>query len=907
VAAGWAHSLAVRSDGTVWAWGDNWYGQLGDGTTTRRTTPVQVTGLSGVVAVAGGGGADAGSHSMALTSDGTVWAWGANDCGQLGDGTTVDRTTPVEVSGLSGVVAVAAGFAHSLAVKSDGTVWAWGGNWYRQLGDGTTTGRTTPVQVSGLSGVAAVAAGHAHSLGLKSDGTLWAWGGDYYGQRGTGLLPGRSTPGSVWGLLGVDSVAAGDVHSLAALMDGSVCAWGSNASGQLGDGTTTERHAPVTVSGLSDVVAVAAGDEHSLAVKSDGTVWAWGANDRGQLGDGTTVDRSAPVAVTGLSDVVAVAAGDEHSLALKSDGTVWAWGNNTYGRLGDGTTTDRWTPVAVSGLSGVVAVAAGYAHSLAVRSDGTVWAWGDNWYGQLGDGTKTDRLTPVAVSGLTGVTALDAGAYHSLAVLSDGSACAWGANWYGQLGDGTTTNRSTPVPVSGLSNVAAVSAGCFHNLALLTDGSVRSWGNNGGGQLGDGTETDRLTPVAVSGLSGIFSVAAGGYHCLAVSSIQTARISVSPAQGTAGSDAVLTADLFSLSDPMPGRVLDFRLNGDYLGSPITDAAGRAQLTITVPPGAPQGWYPVDVSFAGAPDLLACDGRGWMEVVHLRTSLVASDRVGTITELVTLRAYLRDASSGAWLNGKTIAFSIDGTDIGTAVTAATGTRGRADLNWMITSGPPIRVIGAWFAGDSDYDGSFGNARLTCQSWGTKMVAFDRTARITDQTELKCRLLRSDNAPLYNKTINFYVDGTFVIARPTNVSGYASYPYYVVPDGAGAGARTILSEWVGNAGYAACSKTATLTVLKAIPYIWVLPKTIPQGAIANLYALFRRLYDYQKQVGKTVDFKMDGTVVQTMVTDATGVARYLYRTTEPPGVYTIRCEFAGDAWVDAGYGEAHLTID
>jgi hypothetical protein len=188
----------------------------------------------------------------------------------------------------------------------------------------------------------------------------------------------------------------------------------------------------------------------------------------------------------------------------------------------------------------------------------------------------------------------------------------------------------------------------------------------------------------------------------------------------------------------------------------------------------------------------------------------------------------------------------------------------------------------------------------------MATFDRTARITDRTELKCRLLRSDNVPLYNKSVNFYVDGSFVIARPTNTQGYASYPYYDVPDGPGAGVRTILSEWPGNGGYAAISKTANLNVLRAIPYIWVLSKTVPQGAIANLYAYFRRLYDYQRQTGKTVDFKIDGTVVQTVVTDGSGVARYLYQTTEPVGVYTIRCEFAGDAWLDPGYGEATLTV-
>jgi hypothetical protein len=229
-----------------------------------------------------------------------------------------------------------------------------------------------------------------------------------------------------------------------------------------------------------------------------------------------------------------------------------------------------------------------------------------------------------------------------------------------------------------------------------------------------------------------------------------------------------------------------------------------------------------------------------------------------------------------------------------------------MNWLIASGPASRTITAAFDGDEMHLPCSDDAVLTCQSWTTKMATFNRTARITDRTELKARLVRSDNVPLYGKSISFYVDGTFVVTRNTDVDGYAKWPVYDVPDGAGAGVRTILSEWPGNGGYAAVSKTATLTVLKAIPYIWVLPKTIPQGSIANLYAYFRRLYDYQKQAGKTVDFKSDGTVVQTVVTDANGVARYLYPTTEPVGVYTIRCEFYGVAWLDAGYGEANLTI-
>ena len=289
------------------------------------------------------------SHSASLKRDGTVWAWGGNNFGQVGDGTTTHRWSPVQVSGLTGVTGLDAGEAHSLALRQDGTVWTWGYNTDGQLGDGTTTHRASPVQVPGLSSVTALAPGRTHSLVLRQDGTVWAWG--------------------------------------------------ANGNGQLGDGTTTQRYSPVRVTGLSGVTAIAAGIFHTLALRQDGTVWAWGANGNGQLGNGETTQRNSPVQVVGLSGVTALAAGRNHSLALRQDGTVWAWGYNSFGQLGDGTIIERHSPVQVTSLSGVTALATGRNHSLALRQDGTVWAWGHNYYGQLGDGTTTHRSSPVQVMG----------------------------------------------------------------------------------------------------------------------------------------------------------------------------------------------------------------------------------------------------------------------------------------------------------------------------------------------------------------------------------------------------------------------------------------------------------------------------------------------------------------------------
>ena len=341
-------------------------------------------------------------HSLAVRSDGSIWAWGSNAHGELGDGTDEERHTPVRLSGLSNVSSVATEWVHSLALRDDGTVWAWGDNEYGQLGDGTTTARTSPVRVSELSDITAIAVGGSHSLALRNDGRVWAWG--MGGRLGDGTNADRPVPVPVIGLDNVVAIDAGSAHSLALRSDGSVWAWGVNGGGQLGDGSTTTRLTPVQVSGVSGATVIAAGGAHSLAVLANGTVWAWGWNEQGQLGDSTSTHRMTPVRVSGLNEVKHIAAGLQHSLAALADGSVWAWGWNYAGQLGDGTSTRRLTPARVSGLGGVGRVAGGAAHSLAVRDDGTVWAWGGNSRGQLGDGTSTGRLVPVRVSGLAGVT-----------------------------------------------------------------------------------------------------------------------------------------------------------------------------------------------------------------------------------------------------------------------------------------------------------------------------------------------------------------------------------------------------------------------------------------------------------------------------------------------------------------------
>ncbi|HEY6503701.1 MAG TPA: hypothetical protein VIZ28_07005 [Chitinophagaceae bacterium] len=342
-------NLVVLGNGKVKAWGNNQFGQLGDGTTTDRHTPVEVV-ISNIAAVAAGA-----YHSLALTYDGKVWAWGRNSSGQLGDGTLYENHLPKPVSGLSNIISIAAGFDYSLALKNDGTVWAWGGNMWGVIGDGTYTDRYLPVQVSNLSGIIAIAAATEHCLALKNDGTVWSWGWNAYGCLGDGSnIVKRSLPAQIAALSEIKAIAAnGSYHSLALKNDGTVWTWGDNFYGQLGDGTSAERSVPAPLTSLTNITAIGTGERHSFAVKNNGSLWGWGWNGNGQLGVdySSSYHQLSPVHVTLLPGVTRIAGGSYHSLAQKTDGNIYTMGGNVYGQLGDGSNVlNRFVPMAVAGL-----------------------------------------------------------------------------------------------------------------------------------------------------------------------------------------------------------------------------------------------------------------------------------------------------------------------------------------------------------------------------------------------------------------------------------------------------------------------------------------------------------------------------------------------------------------------------
>ncbi|KPA12209.1 BNR repeat domain protein, partial [Candidatus Magnetomorum sp. HK-1] len=368
VSAGYNHSSAVTTDGEVWMWGSNYSGQLGIGTSESYSyTPFKVQ-IDSVIDIATSMASVDNNHSVALKSDGTVWTWGYNNEGQLGTGEccsgAANHFTPVQVSDISNIEAIDAGNGHSIALESNGTVWTWGKNEAGQLGNGSSgTNLSSAYHMLNFSDVTAIAAGGNHNLALKSDGSVWAWGDNSRAQLGDNTITNRSTPVQVLDsnatgyLEDIIAIAAGSTHSMALKSDGTVWVWGENSQGQAGQGSTgtTYFYTPIQVMGidgigyLGDIEAIAAGEGHNIALTSEGNVVAWGSNADGQLGDNSYTNRYYPVLVYDLTDVQSIDAGNSHNIVVKTDSSVWAWGKNTSGQLGDSSTSGKENPIQVYG------------------------------------------------------------------------------------------------------------------------------------------------------------------------------------------------------------------------------------------------------------------------------------------------------------------------------------------------------------------------------------------------------------------------------------------------------------------------------------------------------------------------------------------------------------------------------
>jgi len=711
IAAAADSSFAVKSDGTLWAWGNNYSGQLGDGTSTSRPSPVQAAELSGVVGVAAGI-----THTLALLSDGTVRVWGVTDsCTCLGDGSASRSLSPVQAYGLTDVVAIAAGNSASYALTSDGTLWAWGSNRSGQVPWGYPFDRGIPTRVVGVPKIAGIATNTIFVLALALDGTLYTWGGtyDYVVPSGLGYFVGtpQTVPAYVPADLSLEFDSAAAV-SVAGVVTYSVTITNSGGSSTVGAITFTLQLPPgfsyssaggsgwscgavgrqvictsstplaslasnsITVSTSASLLApalveltagvvlpvevntdnnsatvriavrrpadrIAVGSTHSLRINDNGTVSSWGANTAGQLGDGTTTERSLPGDVSVLTSIVQVAAGQRHSVALDSGGSVWAWGagsatptpvsslaavvaiaagaTHTLALQSDGivwTWTPGVAPVPVEGLDDVVAISAGDSTSFAIRADGTLWSWGSDEGGMLGRISADGQPSLVEIPGT--IAAVSVSSRRALALDFDGAVWTWGPNAAGELGGGLALPAETlPARVAGLSGVVVVSAGPETSYAMLADGSLWSWGDNTSGQFGDGTTKSNFTPTRVAGMPALAGLAASSRVVLAI----TASGSVyawgdnSSGQLGIGADAAsvipMAVPLTAMADLTVALAVPSAFSAGVVANCVVTVANIGGLATLDP-------ITLDVTLAPGLDVESYSGVGWNCAVSGRT-------------------------------------------------------------------------------------------------------------------------------------------------------------------------------------------------------------------------------------------------------------------------------------------------
>ncbi|MCM2324393.1 MAG: RCC1 repeat-containing protein, partial [Oligoflexia bacterium] len=490
------YSAGIDSAGSLWAWGTNTAGRLGiqePVEATNISSPVQVGIETGWTEIAGG------LNFVAGIRNGALWAWGNNDYGQLGNGQSTLKRVPTVFPG-GPFLGISAGSDESFFIRPDGTLWGSGANLQYQLGQSDSLKRLSPCQIGSMTSVAwVVSSSSTHSMVIE-DGNLWTWGGNGTALGHNDTLA-RSSPQQLGSATDWQRCAAGGGHSLA-IRSKTLWSWGGNGFGQIGDSTNVGKSSPVQIGALTDWVSVSAGAYHSLAIREAtpdtgiGTLWSFGLNGSGQLGISNLTSMNSPVQIGAGVSWSKVAAGLSHSLALRVDGSLWAWGLNSSGQLGLSDLTQRTSPVQV----GVewAKVAAGSSHALALKTNGTLWSWGANGSGQLGLGIfdTAGRSSPVQIGTDTNWVEISCGRIHSMAMKNDGSVWLWGDHTNGRLGFGPLS-FSSPVQVGTDTNWAKVQAGEAFTIAQKLDGTLWSWGYNLSGQLGHHSGTCFSSPVQI--------------------------------------------------------------------------------------------------------------------------------------------------------------------------------------------------------------------------------------------------------------------------------------------------------------------------------------------------------------------------------------------------------------------------
>ncbi len=504
VGAGSAFTCGLAETSTISCFGTNGSGQLADGTTTARTTPTPIVGdISDWQSLSVGS-----THACAIRKDGSLYCWGANNRGQIGDNTTNTATAPTLISA-GPWASVSAGSEFTCAMKADHTLWCWGLNTSRQVGDGTTTQRNVPTQESTMAtNWAAIAAGNAFACGTKMDGTRHCWGTNSLGQGADGTSTSITMPKACdtetdWGA----NLEFGDTSGCAQKKSGALYCWGDGSSGQTGlPGDESPKLAPTQLGQETDWISFSSGFRFTCGVRQSGELLCWGGNARAAAGMGFVSDRVYPTDVTADTDWERVDVQLDNGCGIRTGGNLYCWGRNVFGNLGDGTLITRPTPVQVGMGTVWSRIALGRSHTCAIGSAGGAAAvphcWGSDANQEQGNGSATtNQPTPTPISATAGNTSawveIAAGFNHTCSVRQDKTLWCWGRNASGQLGDGTTTTRPDPIQVMSPAPLGWVDvfASGDYTCGLRDGGALYCWGTNTQGQLG---QMDVVSPVSTA-------------------------------------------------------------------------------------------------------------------------------------------------------------------------------------------------------------------------------------------------------------------------------------------------------------------------------------------------------------------------------------------------------------------------